>query len=149
MHPHSSQARTPRLRRPSSSCTWTFMARGGNMEMLKDKLSMNAQTSPAECQRKCASDSQCVAISYLGGRDTVECFFYSDCTKSVQSRLKKNTENPKFQQKLILKTHSRSRPWKRLRPKGVKPLKLMTLTHFQLFLNRPRAPEKKSKWKPK
>jgi hypothetical protein len=39
-----------------------------------------AQTSPAECQRKCASDSQCVAISYLEGRDTVECFLYSDCT---------------------------------------------------------------------
>ena len=32
---------------------------------------------------------------------------------------------------------------------GVKPLNLMTLTHFQLFLKRPRAPKKVSKWKPK
>jgi hypothetical protein len=45
--------------------------------------------------------------------------------------------------------HSRSRPGKRLRPKGVKPLALTTLTHFQLFLQRPRAPKKESKWKPK
>ena len=44
--------------------------------------------------------------------------------------------------------HSRSRPGKSLRPKGVKPLKLTTLTHFQLFFERPRAPQKQSKWKP-
>ena len=33
--------------------------------------------------------------------------------------------------------HSRSRPGKKLRPKGVKPLKLTTLTHFQLFFKKP------------
>ena len=37
---------------------------------------------------------------------------------------------------------------KRFRPKGVKPLKLTTLTHFQLFFERPRAPQKESKLKP-
>ena len=46
---------------------------------------------------------------------------------------------------MSLKIHSRSRPAKRPRPEGVKPLKLMTLTHFQLFLKRPRAPKNVSK----
>ena len=69
-------------------------------------------------------------------------------TKSIQQQPPKQSKSKKMKKKLSLKTHSRSRPGKRLRPKGVKPLKLTTLTHFQLFLKRPRAPKKGSKWLP-
>ena len=47
------------------------------------------------------------------------------------------------------KTRSRSRLAKRLSFKGVKPLKLTIVTHFQLFLKRPRALKNDGKWEPK
>ena len=49
---------------------------------------------------------------------------------------------------ISFKTHSRSRPRKRLRFKAVKPLKLARILHFQLFFERPSVVQKQSKWKP-
>ena len=44
--------------------------------------------------------------------------------------------------------HSRSRPQTRCRPKGIKPLKMTIVTHFQLFLKRPKASKNARKWAP-
>ena len=70
-------------------------------------------------------------------------------TKRSQNGSLKTAQNHKNPKKLIIKTHPRSRPTKRLRLEGSKPLKLLTLTHFELFFQRPRAPKKTSKWEPK
>ena len=57
----------------------------------------------------------------------------------------KTSQNLICLKKLSFKTHSRSRPRKRRRPKGAKPLKNTIVTHFQLFLKRPRASTNTSK----
>ena len=57
-------------------------------------------------------------------------------------------QNLIFLEKLSLKTHSRSRPRKRCRPKGVKPLKITVVTHFQLLWKKPRASKNAPKWTP-
>ena len=43
-------------------------------------------------------------------------------------------------------TGKASRPAKRLRLEGAKPLNLMMVTHFQLFFQGPRALKRESKW---
>ena len=48
----------------------------------------------------------------------------------------------------MIKTHPRASLEKRLCLEGVKPLKLMTVTQFHLFFQKPRAPNMESKWKP-
>ena len=52
------------------------------------------------------------------------------------------TQTHKNHQKISIRTHSQSRPAKRPGLAGVKPLKLMIVTHFQLFLKRPKSPKK-------
>ena len=61
----------------------------------------------------------------------------------------KTAKNQKKLQKSNIKTHPQSRPAKRLRLEGAKPRKLMTVTQFQLFFQRPRAPKREPKWEPK
>ena len=58
----------------------------------------------------------------------------------------KKAQNRTDLEKLLIKTPSWSRPAKRLRLEGAKPLNLTMVTHFQLFFQRPRAPKKESKW---
>ena len=55
-------------------------------------------------------------------------------------------QNRTHLEKLLIKTHPRSRPAKRLRLEGAEPLNLMMVTHFQLFFQGPRASERRSKW---
>ena len=57
----------------------------------------------------------------------------------------KQPKNTLICKKNPLKTHSRSRRAKRLRLEGAKPLKLTTLTHFQLFFQTPSDPKKGTK----
>ena len=51
----------------------------------------------------------------------------------------KTAKSHKQLQKLIIETHPPPRPAKRLCLKGVKPLKLMTATHFHMFFQKPSA----------
>jgi len=57
-----------------------------------------------------------------------------------------NSKNHKHLQKLIIKTHPQSTPAKRLRLEGVKPLKLTTVIHFDMFLQRHSAHKREVKW---
>jgi len=66
--------------------------------------------------------------------------------KRCQNGSLKRAQNHTNLEKLLIKTPSWSRPAKRLRLEGAKPLNLTIITHFQLFFQRPRAPEKESKW---
>ena len=65
--------------------------------------------------------------------------FTTMCTKSLKNGSPKTPQNHKNLQKLIIKTLPQSRLAKRLRLEGAKPLKVMTVTHFELFFQRPRA----------
>jgi len=74
------------------------------------------------------------------------CFLTTTGAKRCPNGNLKKTQNRKNLEKLVIKTPSWSRPAKRLRLEGAKPLNLTIITHFQLFFQRPRAPEKESKW---
>ena len=76
-------------------------------------------------------------------------FLTTISTKRSQNGSFKTVKNHKNLQKLIIQTHPQSRPAKRLCLEGAEPLKFMTVTHFQLFFQRPRAPKMEPKWEPK
>ena len=76
-------------------------------------------------------------------------FFQTIGAKSPRNGSPERTKITKKSQKPTLKAHPSFGLAKKLYSGGVKPLKLMTVTHFQLFFRKPRAPKKSSKWEPK
>ena len=73
------------------------------------------------------------------------CFFSTTGAKMCPNGSLKKQQNRINLEKILIKTHSWSRPAKRLRLEGAKPLNLTTVAQFQLFFQRPRAPKKESK----
>ena len=69
-------------------------------------------------------------------------FFTTIGTKRSPNGNLKTAQNHNNLKNISIKAHPRTRPTKRLRLEGSKPLKLITVTHFLLLFQRPRAPKK-------
>ena len=87
-------------------------------------------------------------LKFLAALFLTTSIFYNDWYQNGPKFTPQNLSKSQISVILSFKTHSRSRPGKRRRPKGVKPLKMTVVTHFQLFLKKPRASRNARKWKP-
>ena len=74
-------------------------------------------------------------------------WFNSDTSQDRTCKRKNRFVNTGIKKNIFSNTTGKaSRPAKRLRLEGAKPLNLMMVIHFQLFFQGPRAPKRDSKW---